>query len=108
MFLIVCRLSVIGYGPVNAAVLLVRKSVPQDFIGLLRVPKAALVLQKEIGIAEKPQNPAVQDSALFRFFVQHKICIHETVESAVLVVTEPVPERDQVIYQMFSDFLCKH
>ena len=82
----------------------------QEIVAVLCFLQQTLVLQQCICVGEEPGDPAVQDTAFFRLFIQIQIVVQKTVITAELVIPHPFPERNdsfgQMLFDLFSHFLC--
>ena len=80
----------------------------QEIVAVLCFLQQTLVLQQCICVGEEPGDPAVQDAAFFRLFIQIQIVVQKTVITAELVIPHPFPERndsvDQMVLNLFSHF----
>ena len=77
-------------------------------LGYMQTVAFILVMEKPAGqygsLGEEPQNAAVQDAALFGFFIQLQVKIHVAVKAAVFLVPQPFPEGNDGLQQHF--FCC--
>ena len=100
--------AVVVHAPVNAAIFLVDALFGQELIRVLCHVQQRGILQLHIRVGIEPQNAGVQDNALFALLVDIKRAVHESGETAVLIIAELVPERDYVSGQFLYKFFSFH
>ena len=60
----------------------------------------AFLLQEQVGVRKKPQDPAVQDASFDSLFIQFQVIAKPSVISAVFLVPSVFPEWDDPSCQM--------
>ena len=113
MFRRILRLSVICHGPEHAAEFRVTACGSHEFVSVARISKKfrsffriPLLIIFCRG-REEPCDAAVEDTALYRLPVNDEVITHISVETAVFLVFQFLPERNDPLVQMFLDF-CSH
>ena len=100
----VLRLAGVIAAPVHAAVCLVVAVFQEELVGVAGILGKVCPAGEHGSLGEEPQNAAVQDAALFGFFIQLQVKIHVAVKAAVFLVPQPFPEGNDGLQQHF--FCC--
>ena len=100
----VLRLAGVIAAPVHAAVCLVVAVFQEELVGVAGILGKVCPAGQHGSLGEEPQNAAVQDAALFGFFIQLQVKIHVAVKAAVFLVPQPFPEGNDGLQQHF--FCC--
>ena len=79
----VLRLAGVIAAPVHAAVCLVVAVFQEELVGVAGIFGKVCPAGQHGRLGEEPQNAAVQDAALFGFFIQLQVKIHVAVKAAV-------------------------
>ena len=61
-------------------------------------------VQQQRCFGKEPQNPAVQNTALFRFAIRLHREVHMPNIAAVFIIPQPLPERNDILFQHPSGF----
>ncbi len=113
MFRRILRLSVICHGPEHAAEFRVTACGSHEFVSVARIRKKFRSLFRIPLLIifcrgrEEPCDAAVKDTALHRLPVYDEVIAHISVETAVFLIFQFLPERNDPLVQMFLDF-CSH
>ena len=100
----VLRLAGVIAAPVHTAVCLVVAVFQEELVGVAGILGKICPAGEHGSLGEEPQNAAVQDAALFGFFIQLQVKIHVAVKAAVFLVPQPFPEGNDGLQQHF--FCC--
>ena len=100
----VLRLAGVIAAPVHTAVCLVVAVFQEELVGVAGILGKVCPAGQHGRLGEEPQNAAVQDAALFGFFIQLQVKIHVAVKAAVFLVPQPFPEGNDGLQQHF--FCC--
>ena len=102
------RLPIIRGRPEQSSCFPVMKHIPKETKSMVCMRQQSLVFPvflpgEEERLREKPQDPAVQDTALLSLRIPPEVMPHIACISAVYVIPKSCPERDQSVPQFVRD-----